>query len=396
MADVVAVKDIEEVYGSVALYGGLTSRYRETSIDKMYLEEDIEVHIMAKIGPYVTLEIPGRSNSMFILPADKVVSKTLPRAETKFQPILDKYLPNRWYWKNSTLYLYYPELTLKNSYGLEHTIYDMVIRLGVDGMNGYVDSALLGKRYSFSEAELRSRYSHSHLEKLSLDEDDVLTNRFKRFCIGTSDTPFGKLMNSLQKRNSVVEFEMLIVQIEEYLKWESKEGKPHVHMDTINDTQEVEDPYREISSSLVHKISIFLLEELQKPELREHLVDYNGSYILDNAISPKAFMENVEFKIIEMFKTELMSDGDAVLNWDNRTGKYISCVIDNTEMELPYTTDDQLTENEILSKFNITPRIIKSDGQKTNSTVIPRLSPKVLQQILNNVNNNIQFATRNI
>lgn len=381
MKNVVSVKDIEEIYGkefvvddTLANKGG-----RKTKINKDILDDYLEVTILNEIGPYATLRLSANDGHRFIMPVDKILKMALPTPYKKFKPVLDGCMPNRWRWdeRNGTLILYYPELTLTNSMNTSHTIYDLVVKTRFSG-DGLLTLSPQGKRYSFSEAEIKCGYAHSHLSTWGHD-----SNAYKSFCLG-SGTPFGRLISLASTSSlSTKQFELFLIQLEEYLKWESLEGKPHISMTKIwdsassngNSDHGIEDPA--ITKCAIEFINILT----EYPDAARFM--YARAGIVDPTLDSKRFFDNVERKLLETYKTML----PPVL-WDNKKMSYVysSDPLSNTSVSLPgliVSEDDHVN----ITHFKIDRRIIKDEvKQEEEVDLIDRIPRNHMQIILKTVN----------
>lgn len=382
-ADIVALKDIQEVYKEgFEITGDLNSTVSKTKVSEFFLDEDIVVKVIKKMGPFATLEIPGRANSRFIMPADKVLRKELPKAIDIYAPVLDAHFPNRWHKLGDTLYLYYPELEIKNSMGTVHTIYDMVVEVGCNLDRGNL-TGLCGKRYSFSNAELAVGYVHSHLpawDSTNEEGEDTDSLTFQSFCTG-GGTPFSKLIDSVNKRNSAKEIDLFLTQLTEYLKWESLEGRPFISMKDIGNS-DTADGYGcdAITRKECKTISKFILDILaDNPDSSRVVGKYRWTYILDPSFDPTWFFENIEQPVISKFLGERPG---VLLAWDKRTQRYVHDDIPGQTNELPLVSEWEMP---MITALNIKPKLINLPILDKEPT-IPRISIDTLEKIVRSVN----------
>lgn len=357
MADVVSLKDIEEIYGKDLIgYNRFGQEAIGTKINKEFLDEDIEVEILTRMGPYATIRLNGSTKQGLIIPVDKIKDKELPKALDLFTPILDKYFPNGWYYNDYTqlLYLHYPELQITNSMGLKHTIYDLVVRLYLQVDNGYI-SSMEGCRFSYSKEEIEACYSHSHLPTLgdSEEEDGEIVSTFNSFCLGGS-SPFNILLASMGKRNSVKEFELFLMQLYQYLTWESLEGNPHISIRDIGSAQPSNGHANPISTTTMNKISLYVLDLLSTnyPASNRVVVQYVSGYVFDPSLDAEWVYENIEKSIL----TKFPDINDYLATWDDRKQLYVTNTHTQSEVSLPNTS-----EEEVIKRLNITPRIIEQE-----------------------------------
>lgn len=354
--DIVSLKDIEELYGStiktaVDLNGSTTY-----DLGKSLLDDDIIVEIVNTLGPYSTVKLQG-GNHKLIVPSDKITRKDVTLGIDRYKEVLDRYYPNRWFTEHSWVYLHYPELEITNNLKQKHTVYDLVVKFYVDPAGRL--SYLYGKRYSFSAAELLAGYSHSHLQMFSVDNDEESDgSQFTSFCVGGGST-FEKLFKSMYKINTTKEFELFLIQLEEYLRWESLEGTPYICMVDIGSYKS--DGYttneRELIDDYLIQASKFMLKILSETEGVECVLVTIGDYscIVDPSLKHEWFYKNIERKFIETYP----SINDLELKgWDNRKCCYQTIISETTDKSsLPYLPDE---EEEMIEYFDINRRIIES------------------------------------
>lgn len=374
LIDVVSLKDIEEIYGKdFYVKGSFTdSSSPSKRVAKEFMDDDVPVKVYNQIGPYATVSLDGVINSQFILPSNKIVKKSITSVLERFTPILDKYFPNRWYYEPITGYIYlsYPELTLTNSIGMSHTIYDLVIRVNIDCNTGALLS-ITGKRYSFTSNELIAGYRHSHLPVLKNGDS------FISFCLGAS-TGFSKLLLSLNKRNTSKEFEIFLIQLEEFLKWESLEGKPHIGMVKIGRPLQADGIGEELSQDKLQEVSLYVLELLTKNNncIRFIITNTDKFRVFDPSYADW-FYNDIERPIIEKFGAEELN----CIDWDIQSMQYVTDS-DSNNLTLPLKNT---YDNDIMRNLGITPRLIQDDVTPSIQ-VISRLSKCVIKDLVTTVN----------
>ncbi len=113
----------------------------------------------------------------------------------------------------------FPELEMTNSANAKHTIYDMYVRFIVGYVNlteECISVSFLGNRGMFTLKEACSGYSHSHMNGSAT---------FTNFCLGSS--VFGTLLHDVMRQPDETKWNLLLLSVENYLKWESLEGGPY-------------------------------------------------------------------------------------------------------------------------------------------------------------------------
>ena len=121
--------------------------------------------------------------------------------------------------------IHYPRVKVANQAGKFHTITDMIVHIPIFLIDGkpYINFPH-GNRFSYSAREVLSGYIFSHL-------GSRLTSDFKHFCLGE-----GEIRMTLGVFNANTEWEMfqlLILQFEAYVAWESKDGGAYTYFESV-------------------------------------------------------------------------------------------------------------------------------------------------------------------
>jgi len=168
---------------------------------------------------------------------DAVGFLTIDRIKLELQPILEDLYPKRWSWnKKDEILVHFPAFTISNSKGERHDIKDLYIKLTYRHINKTFDGYINGARTSITKSELNGNYAHSHLP--SITENNVGT--FSDFCLGRST--LSMLLSDLVTLEMVenkledikLRFMLVLMEIENYLQWESLEGGPYRQISNIN------------------------------------------------------------------------------------------------------------------------------------------------------------------
>lgn len=133
------------------------------------------------------------------------------------------------YGSTFSLKIHFPELKISNSKGQEHIIRDIYAVIKLTDLNLYsamnkASVTIFGFRTTFTLSEYRSRYVHSHLH----------SNRGMHespFCLGSS--LFGISLCRIGMSLQETDWMMMLLSLENYLKWESLEGGPYIKMCNI-------------------------------------------------------------------------------------------------------------------------------------------------------------------
>lgn len=121
--------------------------------------------------------------------------------------------------------LKYNDITLTNSEGSSHFIKSIFIKLRFNKITKRFDNSIQGVRGDLSVKELNSGYSHSHLR--------TSQNFWTTFCLGSSE--IAGILTDLNDDNfNDAKFDLLLYNLEEYIKWESIEGGPYFRIANLN------------------------------------------------------------------------------------------------------------------------------------------------------------------
>jgi len=127
-----------------------------------------------------------------------------------------------------TLILRYRNVKISNSFEMEHEIGDFIVKS--IGKHTFITSdsqikvkmlgAIYGVRMSFTPADAAKNYQHSHLSS-------TMTN-FGSFCTGVESYSSG------EGYASEIDLQSHVFKLDQFLRWESLEGGPHMKMEEIN------------------------------------------------------------------------------------------------------------------------------------------------------------------
>lgn len=131
--------------------------------------------------------------------------------------------------------IWFPEIDMKNSNDLEHTVRDIVVEFEIDYLiedrlpkEPRINVSFYGTRLTTTLKEYESRYLHSHLPS------SIELGNFNRFCLGASI--FGTMISSISIDVSADVWEHVFLSLHNYLSWESLEGGPHIQIANISYT----------------------------------------------------------------------------------------------------------------------------------------------------------------
>jgi hypothetical protein len=122
------------------------------------------------------------------------------------------------------IFVKFPNLVVKNSIEIEHTVDNLVVRLGgrtmVSNKVDYVsiEGEIAGMRTHYTEHDFLVGYVHSHIPSH--------THGFGWFCMGEKH-----FLSRGTRRVTSLDLEMMMVAMFEHISWESLEGGPHYSME---------------------------------------------------------------------------------------------------------------------------------------------------------------------
>ena len=125
----------------------------------------------------------------------------------------------------TSMIIHFPEIDICNSAGKKHPIKDLFVKFNFLHDFSAIDSFLSGLRTTLSTVEVLKSYQHSHLNSNGLGS-------WCSFCLGSS-TPIVKCFMELQidkafsQKDWKDKYYMFLFQIDQYVRWESKEGGPY-------------------------------------------------------------------------------------------------------------------------------------------------------------------------
>lgn len=126
------------------------------------------------------------------------------------------------------IYLRFPNMEITNSRDETNHIKDLYVKICIADIR--IDQTykfsveFQGRRTTFSLAEYRSNYIHSHLPSGGF-------YNWNNFCLGSSD--FSIIIENLKLSPTKENWELFLMSIPSYLSWESIEGGPHIQMRNI-------------------------------------------------------------------------------------------------------------------------------------------------------------------
>ena len=203
------------------------------------------------------------------------------------------------------LIIYYPEITIKNSLGSTHKMKDIYITyiFRISPSYFYLENMKLF-RSNFTMGEYIENYSFSHL-------NSTCGQNSSSFCFGYTDLE--NTVNRIKSKIIYSEILPFIFAVEEYLSWESLEGKPWKYIDEIKEF-EIETQGFNISNDLIDEIYKYLLTQL---------TDFYYNFELNNGKSIITLQSKTQNKITKIILSYLrLHHPEIILKYvGNRRGK---------------------------------------------------------------------------
>lgn len=349
--------------------------------------EDIPSSFMcSKIGIYEIEDFKScHSYYNVLLPYYALTVEETEGVYEKIIPVLNKFMLGRYFITTNPsnnsqqhLYLYYPEITISNTLNESHVMKDMVIRLTMTEAG--LLTVLEGKRFSFTKQELYYGYSHSHLHTRG-DEKEA----FNAFCIGDSSS-LRKYFYGL-KVCDADKFELLLVQIEQFLSWESIEGKPYISISNFFTNNIGAGTTTNISQENIAILAGMMLRRLT-PELLFQVDDY--TYIVDPGFNEETFL-NLERIVTQQAIEEKLLDTAQLYDYDLSTNTFVNANNQWSNRVLPTSVNTQFNQP-IRTVFEIKPHLYETNALKPLATTIKRLGIQDQLALYNKVNELLIFS----
>lgn len=123
------------------------------------------------------------------------------------------------------LVILFPDFIITNELGNTHRIRELYVQFVAEQGTTSWGVSFNGSRGTLTVSEVNTKYAHSHLPQAAVG------GTWQSFCQGSS--AFKVLTTALALKPTEGKWEMVLLSLENYLKWESLEGGPHVKMAAI-------------------------------------------------------------------------------------------------------------------------------------------------------------------
>jgi hypothetical protein len=121
-----------------------------------------------------------------------------------------------------TLCIWFPETKIKNSKGAEQIIRDLYVKVPIKP-NGKFAAAMSGITATYTNAQYRVGYMHSHLRRFGSYGPEE-----NYFCLGVGQ--IAMVLAVLANKYDEVNFQLFCFHLKNYVAWESLEGTPFIQM----------------------------------------------------------------------------------------------------------------------------------------------------------------------
>lgn len=161
----------------------------------------------------------------------------------------------------------YPKpFEITNSDGDLHTIEGLrvLVPFERDGREDRIKvkgNYIYGYRSHISVPELQCSHRHSHLPSQNYDSPDYVND----FCLGDGGGPIKMAMMECNMDFDTLKFEVLLLQIERFIAWESIEGGPYCHIRDISWISNDESTYQASKNDEEKIIQLFKAGEIELP-----------------------------------------------------------------------------------------------------------------------------------
>lgn len=135
-----------------------------------------------------------------------------------FKLAVEEYGEDRVELNLENIIIHFPEITLENENNEKHTIHDMFLKIITDGDR---IKGLAGARTTFTQREIDSYYTHSHISRGNS------YGEFGGFCLGYE---MNQILDNYNKNKSIESLTTFFYFIDTYLSTESLKGGPYTKM----------------------------------------------------------------------------------------------------------------------------------------------------------------------
>lgn len=289
---------------------------------------------------------------------EEIVIKQRVKSEAyiEFEEILESIYPDRWEIKRynkdiDICYIYFPEITITNSNNNSHIIYDLFVYFKFNNQSlKFKEDLFHGFRTTVSENELKTNYVHSHLG-----------SQDGNFCMGEGAIKY--IVLDLYRQYDVNTFEAFLLNLDNYLRWESIEGNPYRYLEKISSLNKID---------IEHVVSQFIdyQEFLQKINNLKIVVNPSNLTVLEPDF------QNLEELLTEYYKNNITK----IIKKDIDTGFYY-------EIGLTRSSDNLIIPIDKFKDKKLEFKLIKSeDNNKLLNVIHPKYTKYVFTELRQKIN----------
>lgn len=139
-----------------------------------------------------------------------------------FRVVVDDYLE---------IAIKFPDITITNSQKKSHKIKDLLVYTTINLKTMKIAQDIKGYRGSVTKEEISSSYNHSHLRASDC-------KKISDFCLGSSEMA---VLVAEMKTQPITpqKFEFYCGSLDQYVRWESLEGTPHIKFGSISNNSDI-------------------------------------------------------------------------------------------------------------------------------------------------------------
>lgn len=124
----------------------------------------------------------------------------------------------------------FPDITITNSHRNSHKIKDLLVYTTINLKTMKIAQDIKGYRGSVTKEEISSSYNHSHLRASDC-------KKISDFCLGSSE--MAVLVAEMKSQPITSQkFEFYCGSLDQYVRWESLEGTPHIKFESISNNSD--------------------------------------------------------------------------------------------------------------------------------------------------------------
>lgn len=222
-------------------------KFNINELDKLVSKgrlKEKEAQLIKNIVPFLDEVLPNRWDIQFRVSAIPIMHENI-YGYNRYRFISGSYTTNETYFTYRTckitkifIVLHYPKATITNTKKYSLDIQDLFLRIPINiNSSKFETERVEGLRTTISEVEYRHNFQHSHLQGLNYRDHPEWICTYRKFCTGSGEINMVSNMYSLD--NDIDYLKSLILMSENFIKWESEEGAPYMHINNLCDKRYV-------------------------------------------------------------------------------------------------------------------------------------------------------------